>query len=300
MHSTGDTERLGELTRLPAPNGMLPWFSGFVHRHDTLGGEVVHELPEARPSIQVMLGDTYWLLERSAPSDWRKTPRIGLWGPRTRWGYGYARRTIRVFAIALHPIALKPLLGVDPPKVANRVLDIGEINPDLARALEPNDETFPDWSQRLGRLLAARLPEPGREITTLLQSAERIMSADTRTIEDAAQGAGWSGRQFLRKFEEAFGMSPKLYQRIARLDRLLRQLHPSPWEHDPYPDAPLEFSDQAHLTREVRRLTGLTPAAYARAKAEERDTVLRSVGAIYGSDPPPPPPIEDAEAAPQP
>ena len=55
------------------------------------------------------------------------------------------------------------------------------------------------------------------------------------------------------------GLPPKLLARIVRFDRLLRQLRTGAAMS--WADLALEcgYYDQAHLVREVRRFTGVTP-----------------------------------------
>ena len=72
-----------------------------------------------------------------------------------------------------------------------------------------------------------------------------------------------SERTLRRRFDESFGYGPKTLDRILRYQRFLRLARQSP-----APTAMLAveagYSDQAHLVRESRRLTGSTPLQIAR------------------------------------
>jgi AraC-like DNA-binding protein len=103
-------------------------------------------------------------------------------------------------------------------------------------------------------------------------------------VAAAAEAAGLSERQFRRLFRARYGVAPKRYQRAVRVDRMLRQIHPRPWEADAHAERPIAFADQPHAIREFRALTGLTPGQYVRAKAQG-DATLRSV---YAPDVQPP------------
>lgn len=70
---------------------------------------------------------------------------------------------------------------------------------------------------------------------------------------------GWSERTLRRHCHQAFGYGPKTLERILRFQRFLRLL--------PTARAPLAvlasevgYADQAHLAREVRRLSGQSPS----------------------------------------
>ncbi len=87
-----------------------------------------------------------------------------------------------------------------------------------------------------------------------------------------AREAELSHRRFVTLFERAVGLAPSEYRRIVRLQRSLdavaegaRPLAAVAAEHG--------FADQAHLTREVRALTGLTPSAYRAARPAQRNHV---------------------------
>src|SRR4249919_3928093 len=73
------------LTFFPPDARVAPWLFGFAHRYDAKCGDVVFELPELRPTIQIMLADDYWLRDRDDRASWAPVPRIALWGPRLTW-----------------------------------------------------------------------------------------------------------------------------------------------------------------------------------------------------------------------
>jgi AraC-like DNA-binding protein len=66
-------------------------------------------------------------------------------------------------------------------------------------------------------------------------------------------------RQLRRRVEERFGYGPTMLRRVVRLQRLLALAARHPWSLAELADA-AGYADQAHMTRECRRLTGLTPA----------------------------------------
>lgn len=113
--------------------------------------------------------------------------------------------------------------------------------------------------ERLAR--AAPIPPPG------LLAALRLIEAGAR-IADAAALSGFSHRHFAARFENAVGLPPKLYARVRRLTRALaglKRAQPPSWSALALAHG---FSDQAHFTRELRALGGVTPGDYLRARPE--------------------------------
>ena len=91
----------------------------------------------------------------------------------------------------------------------------------------------------------------------------RLHGEPDRLVRAAATGAdpNRGARQLRRRFADAVGYGPKTLQRILRFQRFLTLAHGS--DHD-LARLALEagYADQAHLTRECTRLTGLAPRAF--------------------------------------
>jgi len=88
---------------------------------------------------------------------------------------------------------------------------------------------------------------------------------------------GWAGAarqrlhaaQFIRRFEQAVGLTPKRYARVLRFGVLLPSLArcgPRDWARIA---AGAGYFDQSHLIREFRQLSGMAPGAYAPVQADQ-------------------------------
>lgn len=107
------------------------------------------------------------------------------------------------------------------------------------------------FAEELGRGLR-HVPDPDAaviEAIRLLDRGEPVAGVAERTFV--------SERALQRRFAEHVGYGPKTLQRVLRFQRFLHAV----------PRAPLAraaalagYADQSHLTREARRLTGLTPS----------------------------------------
>lgn len=75
-----------------------------------------------------------------------------------------------------------------------------------------------------------------------------------------------SQRQRERKFQKWLGITPKHYQRIARVKQTLEQLRAQP--DISLADLALEqgFADQAHMTRECKQIACMTPKQFVRKR----------------------------------
>lgn len=71
-----------------------------------------------------------------------------------------------------------------------------------------------------------------------------------------------SHRSFVANFTHAVGMSPKRYASVARFQQVLQAIHAgTPVSLCEVVQA-AGYSDQAHMNREFRQYTGMTPTQY--------------------------------------
>lgn len=277
----------GALTVAPPPLDLRQAVTGFIRRIDPDCGGVVRILPDVRISLQVQAADPYWIGEQEAGRDWRIVPRVSLWGPRHTWGWGYAQRDISAFAVSLTTAGAAALIRAPTSTLVNETLPVADLEPALSVALDARpDEEFDAWIARATQALREAFRNRPLARDPVAESLPILAVADGDVTAQAAAACGLSERHYRRVFRQFHGASPKLYQRLLRVDRKLRELHARPWETDPWEDVPIPFADQPHLIREFQALTGMTPRAYARAKAAG-DATLRSVSHLPTAPSPP-------------
>ena len=126
-----------------------------------------------------------------------------------------------------------------------------------------------DAPARIGLLedfLGACLPSRCDARLDVLQDC-LYLAPDTRIGELADQG-GWTLRHFERLFAQAYGVSPKYFARVARLQQVARNmaLGLAPNVAGAVMDA--GFYDQPHFIHELQRLAGLRPVDFTRGLCE--------------------------------
>jgi len=171
-------------------------------------------------------------------------------------------------------VRLRPAAsGIPLPGAARErdcVLDLADFDAGFARLLARAARRFADGDGHAPwKLLAARCAAPVD--VRVVAAVARIEAASGRVrIESLARQAALSMRGFQTRFRAAVGLTPKEFTRLVRLQATLRTLDGS--------DARLSelasdggFADQAHATRELRRVTGLTPAKLRNELRRDRD-----------------------------
>jgi AraC-like DNA-binding protein len=107
--------------------------------------------------------------------------------------------------------------------------------------------------------IADRSPDP------LVLAATRRLGFPGSRVDELADALGISERQLRRRFHQSVGYGPKTLDRILRFRRLVSQARGvSGGEVDlARLAAELGYADQAHMTRDCVRLTGMPPAELA-------------------------------------
>ena len=174
--------------------------------------------------------------------------RVLVVGPMTR-AHWVRLSTGPMRGLRLHP-GSTAWLGVPLDALRDQVVPLEELG---VRVPQPVDH--PD---RLAAVLAYARRRLRRD-PRVLQVSRRLMADPARPIERLAGDVGWTPRHLRRRFVAEIGLSPRRFARVARLRRLVETLRR---------DEPLGtvahmhgFTDQAHMCRDVRGLTGLSPSA---------------------------------------
>ncbi len=177
----------------------------------------------------------------------------------------------------LRPGASALITAVPAGELAGRHSRLDELwRPGALEILRERLRAAPDAARRLAlfeRALLSRLP--------VLRGIDPRIAALTRRLErgaavrDLVAESGASHRHFARGFRAAVGVTPRTYGRLARFEKLLAALHGAPARSLAELAAAMGYADQAHMNREFRAFTGLTPGAYRRiAPADSRHVPL--------------------------
>jgi AraC-like DNA-binding protein len=86
------------------------------------------------------------------------------------------------------------------------------------------------------------------------------------SVREVARAVGWSERRFSQVFREQVGLTPKVWCRVQRFQRVVRQLHAG--VEIPWPELALEcgFYDQSHFANEFRAFSGIDATTYTRLR----------------------------------
>jgi AraC-like DNA-binding protein len=105
------------------------------------------------------------------------------------------------------------------------------------------------------------LDSPDQSSTIILRCAAKPRDPSRPVMPELLSALGLSERTLRRHCEHAFGYGPKTLDRVLRMQRFLELARTCPGLGLADLAGVAGYADQAHLSREARRLTGLTPTA---------------------------------------
>lgn len=188
----------------------------------------------------------------------------------------------RGIQVDLTPLGARRLLGVPMSDLADDIVAVGDLMPRAHRRVSERLADAPDWAARfdlidrvLGECLAATRACSPRVAWALA----RIEASDGLVdIGALARELGHSPRHLIAQFREQVGLPPKLAARLVRFDRVVQHIRGGGRER--WAELALRFGyfDQAHLVRDFRQFTGLTPTAARASLIAWPDEVAPEVG----------------------
>jgi AraC-like DNA-binding protein len=156
-----------------------------------------------------------------------------------------------ITGLRLRPGALRAVIGcrgVDLVDTSVRLDDITVAAQRLNSELEQWVRTR--WRSKPGDL-------------AVIHGCRMLAAEPAGDVADVSAALGWNARRLHREFTAACGYGPKTMQRILRIQHVMRTAHRA---RQPLRLSDMAasggFADQAHMTREFRSITGLTPTHY--------------------------------------
>lgn len=150
---------------------------------------------------------------------------------------------------------------LDPREMAGRIVALEDLG--LGGHLVERLESASTWARRFALVEAFvrhRL-SAGRDLSVEIAGALAMLHDGSTRIRDVAATIGWSERHLARRFAAETGVRPKMVARILRFEAARRRMARTP--SGGWADLALAsgYADQAHLIREFRLLSGLSPTA---------------------------------------
>ncbi|MFT5286473.1 MAG: AraC-like DNA-binding protein [Planctomycetota bacterium] len=230
--------------------------------------------PDGCPEIILNRADRF---ERVGPDGSRHLQaEILLVGPIQRAIEIAPTGVVDLFGIRFEPGGLHALLGMPIHEVEDEDLCLGLIESKLRDELslvKSSSNLLSQASQveaAFARQFEARGIQGGtRSALGLVGSAVNLIESGVYSVAQLSESLGVNRRALERLFRSEVGLSPKVFARIQRLQNVLVHLD-GKFIVPNWTQLALNhgFSDQSHLIREFRGMTGTTPELYLAERTE--------------------------------
>ena len=251
------------------PTGLLSTYVDTIWyaSRDALPHTRERSLPTGRVDIVIpLLQDSIVRFDRVDASDARHFRGAVVSGAHDRFAVRGVGGASSVIGVHFKPGGAAIFFGPALRQIANQTILLDEVWGAAARDLRQSLQAVPQASQKirflegelLMRLSGARPVD--KMVASALYALELNPSAARITAVQRASNC--SPQQFIRRFAEAVGITPKRYARVLRFNTVLPRLArvgPRDWA-----DVAAEggYFDQSHLIHEFSELAGITPGSY--------------------------------------
>ncbi|MEO6284139.1 MAG: helix-turn-helix transcriptional regulator [Dyadobacter sp.] len=211
-------------------------------------------------------GDSLYRHECNAPSH-EALPQSFIYGQLDIFQNVIASGKIKLLIAVLHPYGASALLRIPAFQLKNQIIDTITFPFLRTETVLDQLDNAPHMLDKIRIIENALLSALRQPVTSNVLATNAVHLIDQChggiTVTHLASALNVHDRQLQRAFEEHIGITPKRYSGIARIQYFLKLLRNRSLETT-LTDVLYEsgFYDPAHLNRELKNLSGLTPGQY--------------------------------------
>jgi AraC-like DNA-binding protein len=234
------------------------------------GYQVPHRTERALPSgrFQLIIDLSDGFVRDGAPAARRYQPAMAplVVGMQSRFAVLETAALQHIMSVVFRPGGTREIFDVPADAFYNGVVPLEQLWGRAATGLRDQLRDTESPAAKF-RVLEAALRRRRRERLELHAAVRYALGRfqcvpHIRSVLDVNKATGLSRRRFAQLFREQVGITPKLYCRIHRFQRVLHHIAcgaPVDWA-----DVALAggYCDQPHLANEFRDFSGITPGAY--------------------------------------
>jgi AraC-like DNA-binding protein len=173
----------------------------------------------------------------------------------------------RVIGIQFRPGGAFPFLGMPASEAEGASIALSDIWPNQAGRLREQLLSAGSAAAMLGVLEQFLLGRLTKAIHPAVAYALRQFAYPDAAgnVGQVSEQVGLSSRRFTDLFHQQVGLTPKIFWRVHRFQKVLQRLHPAAKPDWAQLALSCGFYDQAHFVHEFQAFSGLTPTAYLAA-----------------------------------
>ena len=176
-----------------------------------------------------------------------------------------------VLGASILPAGVEPILGLPARVIGQTIALLDDVLGARAKELEDRVLSGPT-NRALGRLTEEliRLRKSCEANAAITRAVNAVRGAGGVTrVDEIANTANMTARHLERNFLEHVGISPKLFARLVRFDRVVRDISArggQTWSQFALAHG---YSDQAHFINDFKEFAGVTPTQFELESREQ-------------------------------
>jgi AraC-like DNA-binding protein len=195
----------------------------------------------------------------------------------------YNKSRLEIIGIRCYPWTVFDLLGLQPGKDGVRIFEhpIARLQPVLNKYIKAGkiDEALAEVKQYFLNARSRVAPD-----SMLFKAGFAMRDANgTMPVSQVASAAHATVRTLERNFKQSSGYTVKDVSALMRFEQVRNQLWLNPDSNLAGLAHELGYTDQSHLSREFKRYSGTTPAAFARKAKKGKQAVSNGFVAFIQS-----------------
>lgn len=211
----------------------------------------------------------------SRDSVWERSFTAGIQGQTEHTNRFRTHEPFGIFGVYLFPYTIPMLFGIPSIHLTNQLVDLQSLLGKAGCVLEDKMIGATSNEERITIItsfLKNRLKKADPCESAVTSSIHFIMrNKGVVKVEDVAQEACLSERQFERKFKATVGMNPKLFSRIVRFSTAIKELKVNTNTTLTEIAFHCGYYDQSHFIRDFKLFSGVHPGTFFNGKAEGLD-----------------------------
>jgi AraC-like DNA-binding protein len=234
-------------------------------------------LPNGQMAIVINLGhDTLRVSHREHTDQFRSFHGSVLNGAFSEFSVIDTTTLVTTISICFKPGGARLFLPMPVTELTNQAVDLttlwGAAASDLREqllAVQTNNER----ERILERFLLERMTWEQKPHPATTFALASFQARQRRSISEVTEQLGMSPKRFIHLFEEAVGLTPKVFCRVLRFQEVLSLIEQG--TQTSWTDLALAcgYFDQAHFIHDFQAFSGLTPQAYLAQRGPYRNHV---------------------------
>jgi AraC-like DNA-binding protein len=175
------------------------------------------------------------------------------------------------------PIGARQLLQLPMHLISKRTTDLTDLLGSQADRLVEQLAETPDWHSRfltLDNFLLSRIRRHSRSTREIDWAWRQLdLSRGSIRVQKISEQLGWTRKRLVKGFRDEIGIPPKVLARVLRFRRALADFNAQTIVDFSQLAAECGYSDQAHMIRDFKDFSGLTPAELIRVYSPDAGTI---------------------------